>query len=233
MDNNLDNIANNSLYTTMTGKATMLKSFEIFMRSAILHGNILELGPAEGLTTDQLSNHFNDITVVDGSQIYCNSIRERFPHIDVINDVFENFKTHKKFDNIILGHVLEHVDDPVLILKRVKELIKPEGVIWSAVPNSRSLHRQAAVIMGLLDRESSMSELDFHHGHKRVFSPESFRDIFYQANLKIAFFGGYWLKPISNSQIEESWSEEMLECAMSLGERYPDIAGEIYIVSKI
>ena len=112
-------------------------------------------------------------------------------HISMLLMIFfENFKTHKKFDNIILSHALEHVDDPVLILKRVKELIKPESVIWSAVPNSRSLHRQAAVIMGLLDREDSMSKLDFHHEHKRVFSPESFREIFHQANLKIAFFGG-------------------------------------------
>ena len=44
-------------------------------------------------------------------------------------------------------------------------------------------------------------------------------------------FGGYWIKPLSNGQIEQNWTAEMLEAFMELGERYPDIAGEIYVVA--
>ena len=49
--------------------------------------------------------------------------------------------------------------------------------------------------------------------------------------MKIDFFGGYWLKPIANSQIEQSWTPEMLEAFMQLGEQYPDIAAEIYVIA--
>lgn len=45
-------------------------------------------------------------------------------------------------------------------------------------------------------------------------------------------FGGYWLKPVSNGQIEENWTGKMVEAFMKLGERYPDIAAEIYIIAK-
>jgi hypothetical protein len=50
--------------------------------------------------------------------------------------------------------------------------------------------------------------------------------------LQIEFFGGYWLKPLSNQQIEENWTPSMLDVFMRLGERYPDIAGEIYVVAR-
>jgi hypothetical protein len=41
------------------------------------------------------------------------------------------------------------------------------------------------------------------------------------------------IKPISNAQIEETWTSEMLDAYMILGERYPEIAGEIYIVASL
>ena len=40
------------------------------------------------------------------------------------------------------------------------------------------------------------------------------------------------MKPVSNAQIEASWTPEMVEAFMVLGERYPDIAGEIYVVAS-
>ena len=45
--------------------------------------------------------------------------------------------------------------------------------------------------------------------------------------------GGYWLKPVSNAQIEEAGNPEMLKAFMQMGERYPDIAAEIYIKAEL
>jgi len=85
--------------------------------------------------------------------------------------------------------------------------------------------------MGLLASETSLNEADIHHGHRRVFDPESFRQCFLAAGLAVEVFGGYWLKPLANAQIEATWTPTMLEAFMQLGERYPDIAGEIYVVA--
>ena len=86
--------------------------------------------------------------------------------------------------------------------------------------------------MGILREEDTLNELDLHHGHRRVFNPETFRNCVAPAGLKIEIFGGYWMKPVSNAQIEASWTPEMIEAFMVLGERYPDIAGEIYVVAS-
>src|SRR6185295_6964384 len=94
------------------------------------------------------------------------------------------------------------------------------------------LHRQAAVLMGLLPTEHSLNETDLHHGHRRVYDPGSFRADFIAAGYGIRHLGGYWIKPLSNAQIEATWTPEMLAAFMRLGERYPDIAGEIYVIAE-
>ena len=228
----LERIAGNSLYAAGVNTDTVRYSFRIFAR--YLRGeSILELGPAEGVMTELLAGTGKALTVVEGSRAFCDAIAARLPSVRVVNALFEDFAPAERFDNIVLGHVLEHVEDPAAIVARTAEWLTPQGRILAAVPNSRSLHRQAAVIMKLLPAEDALNEMDVHHGHRRVFDPESFRQCFLAADLAIEIFGGYWLKPLSNRQIEATWTPQMLEAFMQLGERYPDIAGEIYVVAAL
>lgn len=39
------------------------------------------------------------------------------------------------FERITLSHVIEHVHDPLYMLKRCKELLTPDGVLWLETPN--------------------------------------------------------------------------------------------------
>ena len=228
----LERISENSLYGAGPAPIAVNYSFEVLSRF-LIGNSILELGPAEGVMTDRLVTLGKRLTAVEGANLFCEELRRRHPQILVINALFEEFQTNDRFDNIMMGHVLEHVEDPVAILVQAKQWLAPGGRILAAVPNSRSLHRQAAVIMGLLPAEDAMNDMDLHHGHRRVFNPESFRACFTQAGYRIDIFGGYWLKPISNRQIEETWSPEMLSAFMQLGERYPDVAAEIYLVARL
>lgn len=230
--NHLESIARVSLYAAGANSATIRHSYHIFDRH-FCEGATLELGPAEGVMTEYLAKRFKELTLVDGAETFCRELKLKYPTADVVHSIFEEFMPKRKFDNIVLGHVLEHVADPVQILSLAKKWLAPTGRILAAVPNARSLHRQAAVLMGLLECEDSLNEADKHHGHRRVFNPETFRSAFHKAGLKIDIFGGYWLKPVSNRQIEESWTPEMLAAFMTLGERYPDIGGEIYVVAGL
>ena len=227
----LESISNVSLYAAGVNSDSVKYCFKVARRH-LVGESILEMGPAEGVMTELLATTGKKLTLVEGSGLFCDDLRRRFPHANTIHSLFEEFQPNELFDNIILGHVLEHVENPVDILSRAKQWLEPSrGRVFGAVPNSRSLHRQAAVIMGLLRQEDQLNEMDIHHGHRRVFNPETFRNTFSQAGLKIELFGGYWMKPVSNSQIQASWTPEMVEAFMALGERYPDIAGEIYVVA--
>jgi 2-polyprenyl-3-methyl-5-hydroxy-6-metoxy-1,4-benzoquinol methylase len=227
----LDQIAADSWYSQGLNTCTVEYCAEVFAR--FFRGRrCLELGPAEGVMTPYLDCAFPDLTLVDGAEAFCASLRPRFRNATVIRSLFEDFAPGVGFDTIVLGHVLEHVENPVEVLRRAGSWLVPGGIICSAVPNARSLHRQAAVLLGLLNTEHSLNPTDLHHGHRRVYDPEAFRADFLAAGLRIRFFGGYWIKPLSNRQMESSWTPAMIRAFMQLGERYPDIAAEIYVIAS-
>jgi 2-polyprenyl-3-methyl-5-hydroxy-6-metoxy-1,4-benzoquinol methylase len=228
---NLENISTAFAYSDGVMASSIRRSHEIFMRHRVA-GAILELGPAEGLMTEMLLGAGEPLTVVEGSRTFCASLSERFPGVEVVHSLFEDYRPGKRFANVVLGHVLEHIIDPVALLREVASWVQPGGKIFAAVPNAASIHRQAAVLMGLLEHQDSLNESDLTHGHRRVFDPGSFQAVFRDAGLTIELFGGYWLKPLSNGQIESHWTPAMIQAFMDLGERYPDIAGEIYILAS-
>jgi len=227
----LAKLAENNKYGHGVNKTAIEYAYKIY-KNFFRTGSVLEVGPGEGIGTEIIYDNFMDYTIIDGSSDFCKRLKLQFPNIITINNLFEEFNTEKKFDNIILGHVLEHVIDPVSIIKRYKGFLTKNGRIFANVPNAFSIHRQAAVLMGLLIDEHQINETDIQHGHRRVYDPYSFRNDFLKAEMTIEFFGGFWLKPLSNKQIEDNWTAEMLQSFMILGEKYVDIAAEIYIIGK-
>jgi 2-polyprenyl-3-methyl-5-hydroxy-6-metoxy-1,4-benzoquinol methylase len=192
---------------------------------------ILEVGPADGHMTRGLVKDF-DLTLVEPSETLCQKLRQRFPRAEVIHALVEDFIPSGRFDDILLCHLLDHVRDPEQVVRMAGSWLSPGGNLIAIAPNSESLHRQAAVRMGLLPAVNAFSERDQAQGKRRIFSREEFRRLFSGAGLEIEFFGGYWLKPISNRQIEQQWKPEMIDAFFALGERYPEIAAEMYIVAR-
>ncbi len=202
------------------------------MKRYMIPGSVLEMGPAEGVMTDLLCDDFEDYTIVEGAQKFVDFIKSRHPKVKCYCSLFESFLPERTYDNILLGHVLEHVENPVNILKICKKWLSNGGIILAAVPNSESIHRLAAVEMGLLSRTDELNERDIRHGHRRVYNWNSFMKDFTSAGLKIEHGGGYWLKPISIPQMEKDWSVDMLKAFLKLGERFPENAAEMYVVAS-
>lgn len=189
----------------------------------------LELGPAEGEMTQFLVNDFEQLTIVDGAAELLAQIPERANLIKV-HALFEEFQPTQPFDSIILEHILEHVDDPVGLLSRVKNWLAPGGRLFLGVPNGNSIHRLVAVKMGLLDNPCQLNSRDHALGHRRVYTPETFRIDIEKSGLKVLEMGGVYFKPLSNRQIQEHWTEEMIQGFYELGKDFPEYAAEIYAV---
>jgi SAM-dependent methyltransferase len=52
---------------------------------------------------------------------------------------FEDFETGDRFDLIVMLNLVEHVADPVGVLRKAESLLAPGGVVWLQTPNFRSL----------------------------------------------------------------------------------------------
>ena len=191
----------------------------------------LELGTAEGQMTKYLINDFEHLTSVDGSLNLLKLIPD-YKNLEKVHSLFEDFKPEKKFDTIIMEHILEHVDEPVNLIKKAKNWLVDDGIILIGVPNAFSIHRLAAVKMGLLKSPFELNERDFKVGHQRVYSMDALSNDIDKANLKIIKKGGFFLKPISNAQIEQNWSDDMMEGFYQLGFDFPENSAELFAVCK-
>jgi 2-polyprenyl-3-methyl-5-hydroxy-6-metoxy-1,4-benzoquinol methylase len=193
--------------------------------------NGLELGPAEGEMTQFLVNDFEELTVVEGSGELLLQIPTR-PNLRKVHSLFEDFKPLQQYNTIIMEHILEHVDRPVALLIKVKEWLMPGGRILIGVPNGNSIHRLVAVKMGLLKQQCELNSRDHSLGHRRVYTPDTLRAELQEAGLHLVEMGGVFFKPVSNKQIQENWTEEMIQGFYQLGKDFPENAAEIYAVCE-
>lgn len=191
----------------------------------------LELGPAEGEMTRLLVSDFARLTVVDGSAELLARIPDA-PNLTKVHALFEEFEPQQRFDTVVLEHVLEHVEDPVGLLQRVAGWVAPEGHLLLGVPNGHSIHRLVAVKMGLLTAPTDLNQRDHALGHRRVYTPGAFARDIQAAGLRIKQTGGVFFKPLSNQQIQEHWTEEMINGFYELGKDFPEYAAELYAVCQ-
>ncbi len=189
----------------------------------------MELGPASGYMTKYLVNDFEDLHLVEGSLDLLQQIPE-YKNVTRHHSMFENFTTPLKFDTVVMSHVLEHIEQPVSVLQRVKTWMAANGVLIISVPNARSLHRIVAVKMGLLKTENTLNERDHILGHYRVYDMKSLCDDITKAGYKIIHKGGSFLKPLSNGQIDQYWTPAMVEGFYEAGKEFAENCAEIFVV---
>jgi SAM-dependent methyltransferase len=193
-------------------------------------GNIaLELGPASGYMTKNLINNFEILHLIEGSKELLNQIPE-YPNIIKHHSMFEDFDFDFQFDTIIMSHVLEHIEKPLEVLTQIKNWLKNDGIFVVSVPNAKSLHRLVAVKMGLLPTEYTLNDRDHVLGHYRVYDLDTLSKDLLTSGFKIVQTGGSFLKPLSNSQIEQYWSNKMVDGFFEMGKQFPENCAEIFII---
>ncbi len=194
---------------------------------------VLEMGCSTGVMTRRLAKIFSKLTVIDGSKKYIDYVKKivKAKYVNFIVSLFEDFKTKEKFDDIILANVLEHVKNPVFVLKKAKNWLKKQGRIHIIVPNAESLHRRIGQKMGILKELKSFSKNDVRIGHRRVYTKKSLESDIKKAGLHALKSQGIFLKPFSNSQMSKL-DKEVLDAFYEIGKELPDYCSSIYFICK-
>lgn len=166
------------------------------------NSKILELGYGEGNFTEELINRNFNPTIIDGSKILLDKASSKFgTKVTLINELFENYHGENLYDVIIATHVLEHVDNPILLLENLKQLLKEDGIIIIVVPNANSIHRKLSVLMNLQKELDSLSARDVLVGHQRVYTFKTLEADVIKSGLKIIEKTGFFLKVLPNSMM--------------------------------
>lgn len=148
---------------------------------------------------------------------------------------FEQVEFERPFDAIEMGFVLEHVDDPALILQRFHRFLDPQGVLFVAVPNARSLHRLLGHALGLMPDVHALSQSDRDLGHKRYFDAASIAALVTDCGYRIEHIHGLMLKPFTTGQLQplrEQLGDGLDRALIDVGFDLPEIANGVLIQAR-
>lgn len=133
-----------SLYYLSSTRANLLRVFD-----ADLGGDVLEIGAGCGAITRYLGEQGGNVLALEGSTRRASIARARtrdLPNVSVLAESFESFQIDKQFDVITLIGVFEYAnlfvsgENPgANMLKKVRSLLKPDGLLIIAIENQLGL----------------------------------------------------------------------------------------------
>lgn len=213
----------------------MIQAFEPFFKK----GNCLELGSFKGDFTKRLLPFFKDITCVEASDVAVNFAKKAFGNkVKFINGLFEKTDLPGTYNNIIITHVLEHLDNPVRVLKRINdEWLSDTGRLFLVCPNANAPSRQIAVKMGLISHNDAITAAEAEHGHRITYSLDTLERDAVAAGLKVVYRSGIFFKALANFQWDrllntDIISEEYLQGCFQLGQVYPNLCSSIFLMCE-
>jgi 2-polyprenyl-3-methyl-5-hydroxy-6-metoxy-1,4-benzoquinol methylase len=202
-------------------------------------GSLLELGSFKGDFTRRILPYFDDVTCVEASEIAIEQAkRELVGNVTFVNSIFEKVTLPTRYNNVVLTHVLEHLDDPVFVLKRVNEEWLAEGGRFFLVcPNANAPSRQIAVKMGLISHNAAVTPAEAAHGHRCTYTLDTLERDVVAAGLRVVHRSGVFFKALANFQWDrllqtDIISKEYLEGCYKLGQQYPDLCSSIFLVCE-
>jgi len=183
--------------------------------------SVLEMGIGDDAWTSAVIERFGHSHIVDAAAPLVKRTKDKYSsRVTCDCSLFECYNPDRKYDDIMAFYILEHVDDPVLVLMQCKKWLKGNGRIHILVPHAGSLHRRLAVCMGLQERPEELGKSDNIIGHRRVYTIEAMEGDIKKAGLNIAKKSGYGCKLVPNSMMT-SWNSDVLRGIAVLGSDLP------------
>ncbi|MFK7847932.1 MAG: class I SAM-dependent methyltransferase [Rhodothermales bacterium] len=191
---------------------------------------VLELGVGHGFTCHRFAEHFEHYEVIEGSGAVIESFRSKYSESNAIlhEGFFEDFEPSGKFDVIVMGFVLEHVEEPEFILRRYRNYLSENGRVVVAVPNAESLHRRFGHESGLLPDIMEMGAGDKALGHQRLFTRDTLQALMVRCGYTVTASEGIFLKPFTTGQLKSlDLSNDVLNGMCVVGRDYPELSAAL------
>lgn len=213
--------------------------------------SLLDLPCGDGTLTALFTDRFKRVVGVDASSTHLEKAKSRLPKVDFHHSLIEDLKLDEKFDTVTMLNVLEHVIDPIAVLKKAASFLNKNGVMLVHVPNAQAVNRKIAVLMGTLTSCEELSPYDINVvGHRRSYDLNTLADDIKASGLKLLSTGGVFYKMLSTPQIDwflknglwkdggfgwgrigaepRDWKKEFCRACYEYGKLHPDECNVIY-----
>lgn len=210
-----------------------------------VHKNILEIGC--GMNPFFLDfKDYENMVISEPGEAFAGNARElakkENKRIDVVPGFFEDQVDNIKklgieFDFIILSSVLNELDDPIRMLKAIRELCGDKTIVHINVPNANSVHRLVAIEAGLIKDVHEQSEQMKKMQRRRTYDMELLKKDMEEAGLSVEASGSYFIKPFTHLQMQRCLDEGIIDENVLLGleglvKYMPEFGAGIYVNVK-
>lgn len=139
----------------------------------------LDIGCGSGYLLAALKEEGFDCLGLDFNPDMCRIVSE-IHRIPVRTSTLEELILEDlRFDLIVLSHVLEHLEEPIQSLRKMRSLLNPRGVLFVCLPNRNFIRQKASLPIGQL------SEMDYPPHHVSFWSARALSYALQEAGFRV------------------------------------------------
>jgi len=198
--------------------------------------SILELGIGHGITAQIFDEVASRHVLIEGASVVIEQFRNEHPALDceIHHCYFEEFETSERFDYIIMGFILEHVDDPCLVLKKFAQFLEPGGKIFIAVPNGKSLNRRIGYAMGKINDMYDLNANDVAMGHQRQYCVDTLTADLESSGCQLTHLEGIYLKPLPLPILQSMEdAADNFQALLQVGIDFPELSVGLLVEAQL
>jgi SAM-dependent methyltransferase len=159
-------------------------------------GKFLDIGCGAGSVLYFFKKDGWDVSGLELSEVLAEHVRSRL-NIQVEVTDFLKLSDHKaRYDLISLRHVLEHLPEPLLAMKKISELLVENGFAHIEFPNINSLSHRFQRVRNRWGLFRKKYDPDFAPGHCNEFSKASFEFLIEKAGFDLIRWETYSNKAV-------------------------------------
>lgn len=187
----------NNLYHRVRKRTLHSKRKTIIKHTNISKGNLLDIGCGTGAFLYTMKQACWSVTGLEPDPTARQTANELYNIQPLESQKLFELTPHS-YDAVTLWHVLEHVHELHIYLKKITELLTPKGRIFIAVPNYTSYDAK------VYKQYWAAYDVPRHLYH---FSPESVKQLITTHNLKIKTIRRMWFDSFYVSMLSEQYKK--------------------------
>jgi len=143
---------------------------------------LLDVGSAQGVLAERFGARGFEVVCIEGDPGLAATAAGRCRQMIIANLDQPVMGLTGTFDVIVLGDVLEHLQDPLQVLRDLLRYLKPDGKLIVSVPNIAHLFIRLNLLVGRFEY-TDRGILD--RTHLRFFTRRSFRQLLEEASVVV------------------------------------------------
>lgn len=183
---------------------------------------LLDVGCSDGTLTKQFASlkKFDTVVGIDSDYTDIQLAMKKFPEASFVQAPVESVELDMRFNTIVMFQTIEHLAEPIEVLKKLLTLLDDDGVLLITTINAFSMNRRLGKSMGMIKECTAVTENDILVGHHRLYDSLLLRKHLAEGGFEHFRLSGLFYKPFSNAQME-LYSDDVVEGLYKVGKELP------------